>query len=313
MHIFLVILLYATWSSCFSLGKLALQYSPPVFLTGIRMFLAGILLLAFLLLKNKNAFKLSFRQYGSLCLLGFFSVYLTNIFEYFGLQYLSAAKTCFIYSLSPFFTMLFSYFHFKEKLNLKKCLGLFVGFLGFIPVLKMQSGADTLVTSFLSISLADLAIVGAAVFSVYGWVLLRVLLKNDISPVMANGISMTFGGILALIHSLFIDNWNPWPVTEGKGAIFLQGLAIMILIYSVFCYNLYGYLLKKFTATFLSFAGLLSPIFASLNAWMILGEPPSPIIFLSTSIVSLGLWFVYQAELRQGYIKSEKTSNTLIN
>jgi len=74
-------------------------------------------------------------------------------------------------------------------------------------------------------------------------------------------------------------------------------------VYSIFCYNLYGYLLKRFTATFLSFAGLLSPIFASFNAWLILKEPPSPVIFLATGIVSLGLFFVYQAELKQGYIR----------
>ena len=61
-------------------------------------------------------------------------------------------------------------------------------------------------------------------------------------------------------------------------------------------------MLRKFTATFVSFMGLLSPIFASLNAWIFSGESPSPVIFLSTAIVSLGLWIVYSAELRQGYI-----------
>jgi drug/metabolite transporter (DMT)-like permease len=65
-------------------------------------------------------------------------------------------------------------------------------------------------------------------------------------------------------------------------------------------------MLKKYTATFLSFMGLLSPIFASLNSWLILGEPPSWQILLSTSIVSLGLFIVYQAELKQGYILKKK-------
>ena len=81
----------------------------------------------------------------------------------------------------------------------------------------------------------------------------------------------------------------------------------MTLVSNILCYNLYGYMLKKYTATFLSFMGLLSPIFASLNSWIILGESPSWQILLSTSIVSLGLFIVYQAELKQGYIvKSAK-------
>lgn len=303
MSIFLVFFVYAIWSTCFPLGKLVLSYSPPIFLTSFRMLVAGCLLLAFLYFKNKGAFKLSWRQYLALFLLGLFSVYLTNICEYWGLQHLSAAKTCFIYSLSPFFAMLFSYFHFKEKLNLKKLLGLCIGFLGFIPVLKMQSGSEDLFTLWTAFSLPDLAVMGAALFSVYGWILLRIFMKQEVSPLMANGTSMVFGGILALIHSLFVDTWNPWPVQEGSTAPFLGGVLLITFISNIICYNLYGYMLKKFTATFLSFAGLLSPIFASLSSWILLGETPSPIIFASTLVVSLGLWIVYQAELKQGYIK----------
>jgi len=66
-------------------------------------------------------------------------------------------------------------------------------------------------------------------------------------------------------------------------------------------------LLKRFTATFLSFMGLLSPIFASFTGWLFLGELPSWQIFLSTGIVSIGLWIIYRAELKQGYIKKSPT------
>ena len=62
-------------------------------------------------------------------------------------------------------------------------------------------------------------------------------------------------------------------------------------------------MLRRYTATFLSFMGLLSPIFASLTGWLFLGEPISWVIFLSTGIVSIGLWIVYYAELKQGYIQ----------
>lgn len=308
MSILLVILMYALWSSSFPLAKFALQYSPPIFLTSFRMLLAAIILLAFVLYKKRESFKLSWKQYLSLFLLGFFSVYLTNICEYWGLQYLSAAKTCFLYSLSPFFSIFFSYLHFKEKLSLRKCLGLAIGFVGFIPVLMMQSGSEDLFSLFGSFSLPDLAVIGATLFSVYGWVLLRVLVKKDISPSMANGSSMLFGGLLALVHSLFIDNWTTSPIAEGSALPFIGSVAAITFISNIVCYNLYGFMLKRFTATFLSFAGLLSPIFASLNAWVILGERPSPIIFLSTAVVCIGLWLVYQAELKQGYIRPQKTA-----
>jgi len=115
---------------------------------------------------------------------------------------------------------------------------------------------------------------------------------------------MLFGGILAFYHSFFTENWNPLPVTSAYVTPLLGWVAIMALLSNILCYNLYGMMLKKFTATFLSFAGLLSPIFASIHGWIFLHESPSWIIFLSTSIVSVGLWIVYAAELKQGYILS---------
>ncbi len=300
MAILVIIFMYAIWSSMFSIAKWSLQFSPPLFLIASRMLLAAVLVLGFLLFFKKSEFKLHFKKYLSLALLGVFSIYLSNIFELWGLQHLSASKTCFIYSLSPFFAALFSYLHFQEKMSPKKWLGMVIGFLGFIPVLfTMGSSQD-----FLYISVADLFVMGAALCAVYGWVLLRLVVKDaSISPLMANGISMLFGGMLALSHSYFTENWTPFPIALPQMGKFLLGTLVMTFISSILCYNLYGLMLRKFTATFLSFVGLLSPIFASFNSWVILGEIPSPIIFLSTGIVILGLWLVYQEELKQGYIK----------
>jgi drug/metabolite transporter (DMT)-like permease len=312
----LVVLMYAIWSSVFSLGKMTLQYTTPLFLTGFRMALAAVLLLAFLFVVKRSSFKLSKKQLLSLGILGFFSIYLSNILEFWGLQYLSAAKTCFIYSLSPFFAALFSYLHFNEKMNVRKWIGLSIGFVGFIPVLLMQTGSEELLNAFQFLSWPTLAIMGAAICSIYGWVLLRLVVKGkeETSPLMANGVSMLFGGILALGHSFFVDGWNPIPIAAGHGGAFMQGTLLMTLVSNIICYNLYGMMLKRYTATFLSFVGLLSPIFASLSGWLFLGETPSWVILASTGIVSLGMWIVYQAELKQGYIvKKATTSQDLPN
>lgn len=303
MSVFWVVFMYALWSSVFSLGKMALEHSPPLFLTGVRMVFGAIILLVFLLLFKRSSFRFSKKSWISFGLLAVFSIYLTNILEFWAQQHLSAAKTCFIYSLSPFFAVLLSYIHFGEKMNKKKWLGLGIAFLGFFPVLAMQGGSEELLNAFAFFSWPALAVMGAAFFSVYGWVLLRIVVKDDnTSPVVANGMSMLIGGAFALIHSFFIDSWTPIPVTSEGMIPFLKGVAVIIVISNLICYNLYGMALKKFTATFLSFVGLLSPIFASLNEWILLGTTPSWVIFLATGIVSSGLWLVYQAELKQGYI-----------
>jgi len=305
----LVVLLYATWSSVFAFGKVMLAFSTPLFLTGTRMLLAGVLMTGYLLLRKRSSFRMNRTQWLSIGALALFSIFLTNILEFWGLQYLSAAKTCFIYSLSPFLAALFSYIHFKEKMTRGKWIGMLIGFLGMIPVFITQTGSEELLNAFSFFTWPTLAIMGAALFSVYGWVILRLVVKNhEISPVMANGSSMVIGGTMALLSSFFIDGWNPVPVAAGGATPFVMGTLFMTLLYNIFCYNLYGMLLKRFTATFLSFMGLLSPIFASLTGWLFLGEMPSWQILASTGIVSIGLWIVYRAELKQGYIKDKKTA-----
>ena len=192
-------------------------------------------------------------------------------------------------------------------MNPRKWLGLSIGLIGFIPVLFTQTGSEELLNAFSFFSWPTLAIMGAALSSVYGWVLLRLMVKEqEITPLVANGTSMLFGGLFSLVHSYLIEPGAPFPIVPLHLTSFIKGVVLITIISNLICYNLYGMFLKKYTATFLSFVGLLSPIFASLNAWIFLGETPSWIIFLSTSIVSIGLWIVYRAELKQGYIISSK-------
>ncbi|MBI3212025.1 MAG: DMT family transporter, partial [Simkania negevensis] len=246
MAIFFVILMYATWSSIFAMGKVALESSPPVFLTAFRMLLAGIVLLSYLFFKKKKELKIGKKEIIPLLFLSLLSIYLTNILEFWSLQHLSAAKVCFIYSLSPFFAVILSYIHFKEKISQKKILGMLIGFIGFIPVLLLQTGAEDLFRAFTFFSWPELAMMGAALFSIYGWVILRILVKKQtLSPLYANGYSMFFGGLMALVHSFFVDSWfqssHLLPVAEGKLLPFFQGICWMTFISNILCYNLYGF------------------------------------------------------------------------
>jgi drug/metabolite transporter (DMT)-like permease len=305
MYIFLIIGLFATWSLAFPLGKWLLEYSSPIFLTGVRMTLAGSLLLAWILFRKKWPKKFSYRECIALALLSIFSIYLTNILEFWGLQRLSAAKTCFFYSLSPMIAAILSYIHFKEKLNSAKICGLVMGMVGFIPALMEKSSPEDLLHSFLYFSWPELAISGAVFFSVYGWILLRIVVKNEkISPFFANGFSMFLGGALALITSHFMDPSAPTTLSILSSKNFALVLLSLTFLSNIVCYNFYGFLLKRYTATLLSFFGLFSPLFASLHEWIIFKTPPSPYILSSTAIVIMGLWVYYREELKQGYVSA---------
>ena len=213
---FFVILLYALFASVFTISKTGLQYTQPLFFVGSRMMLAGIVMLAFLYFFRREQFRFKKEHFWRVLKLAAFNIYLTNALEFWGLQFLTSSKTCFIYSLSPFISALFSYVMFDERMNIKKWLGLIVGFVGFMPILLSQSTQEEQAGHFFLFSWAELSVMLAAVSSVYGWILLKQLVKeNGYSPMMANGLSMLVGGGLAIIHSVLTENWNPIPVTEG--------------------------------------------------------------------------------------------------
>lgn len=298
----LVLTLFALFASVFTIGKTGLEHAQPLFFVGTRMMLAGIVLLGYQFFFRRESFQLRALPIWKVVRLAIFNIYLTNIFEFWGLQYLSSFKTCFIYSLSPFLSALFSYFIFSETLSWRKWMGLTIGFAGLCPILLQHSAHETDAGQLFFFSWAEIAVVAAAVCSVYGWILLRQLVKDaGCTPYIANGVSMFIGGGLSLIHSAFVENWNPVPV---NGMLtFIECALLLIIISNLICYNLYGHLLKKYSATFMSFAGFSTPMFTALFGWLFLGETVTWPFFLSSGIVFMGLLVFYQGELQHDYYK----------
>ena len=125
-----VLVLFALFASLFTLSKTALDYSEPFFLIGSRMTFAGILLLSHQFIFNRKNFAIKVNHLLPLFLLGLVSIYITNIAEIWGLQFMSSSKACLIYSLSPFVAALFAYIILNERLSTKKWMGLVIGFIG---------------------------------------------------------------------------------------------------------------------------------------------------------------------------------------
>lgn len=293
---FFVFLLYALFASIFTVAKTGLQYSAPFFFVGSRMLLAGALLLAYQFIFHRKTFKIRKQEGWLFFRLALFNIYLTNVFEFWGLQYLTSFKTCFIYSLSPFASALFSYFIFSEKMSPKKWGGLLLGFAGLMPVLLAQTTAEERGGQFFLFSWAELAVMGAALCSVYGWILLKQTVNDSgHSPLFANGVSMLAGGAFALVHSYFKESWHPIPVTEYIP--FAACALLLIVISNLISYNLYGWLLKRFSPTFMSFAGLSTPIFSAFFGWIYLNEQIEWPFYVSLLVVSSGLLLFYQEEL----------------
>lgn len=292
LFIFLAIAMYTFFGLSFVIGKETLKVVPPFYLTGVRMLFASGIILLLQLLVDRKKFYWPKGMWLEIAMLSIFNIFFTNVLEFWGLQYMSCYKTCYIYSLSPFLAAIISFIFLKEKLGWMKIFGLVVAFLGFAPLLIYKEGGKG---SFY-ISQAEWALLGAAIATVIGWVFMRkICYQKKYPPLMANGISMLIGGLLCFIPTMMFETIAPAPVSNWP--LFIKGVVVMALINNVIGYNLYAYLVKKFTVTLMTFIGFITPLVTALLGWIFLKEPVTMLFFISYGIVLVGFFFFTREEV----------------
>lgn len=299
--IFLVVFMHAILSSIFPVGRAVVLFSEPLFFNSVRMFLAGLLVLGYHYFRFRKFSPKLLTLIVPMALFTITGVYWTHVSEFWGLQTVPSAKASFIYSLSPFATALMSYIWFGEKMTAKKIIGMIIGVAGFTIMLIYDSPGEISQATTSFISWNEAMLISAAVASAYSWIIMRDIMKKKLcDPSEILGICLVAGGIIAFVHSLFVESWLPVPTTNYIS--FILYVVYAAVVSSALGHLLYTFLLQYYTATFLSFAVFLEPLFAALLAWFMLGETVTIHFFIAALLVFVGLYIFYIEELRQGYI-----------
>jgi drug/metabolite transporter (DMT)-like permease len=313
----LILLLYLLMASTFTLAKTAVFYMYPVYFIGLRMIIAGCILLGYLFWFKKEHWRSIAPDRWQFAQIALFHIYCAYVFEFWALQYLTSSKTCLLYSLSPFITALLMYILFNHKLSSQKWLGLIIGFAAMLPILFAHTVQENQFISWGFLSLPELVMLFAVACAAYGWIIMQDLVaKKGYNPILVNGVGMTVGGLAALLTAFIFEGFIPflWPdsaqdalgsflmpivgpkitaITLGIGC-----LLALILIANIIAYNLYGNLLRTYSATLLSFAGFITPFFASIFGWIFLAEPLTVPFVISFAFTILGLYLFYEDEIR---------------
>jgi drug/metabolite transporter (DMT)-like permease len=134
------------------------------------------------------------------------------------------------------------------------------------PVLVHQ-GFDRSMTF---LTFPELILLVAITSAAYAWFDIQALMNKGYSLIVINGLAMACGGIGALITSYAYEGWDPVPVVAWIP--FIKSVALLIFVSNILFYNLFGSLLRRYSITFVTFIGFLTPIFASLFGWLFLHE-----------------------------------------
>lgn len=295
-NMWLIVLMYAIFASSFPITKILRMYTTPIFLTGVRMLIGGGILLTYYAFYRKKNCTIYKHQYWTYAQIIFIGIYLNYIARFWAIEYLTSVKACFLFNISPLLSSFFSYIFFGETISKKQWLGFFFGFSALAPIILTSSPSEAFMGEFAFVSWPELAMLFSVAADSYKWILMRKLVKEQTcSPVLANGLCMGLGGLFALITAFFIE--GAFPVNHMVP--FTGYILLYILISNIISYNLYGFLLRSYTATFLSLAGFMAPLFAAFYGWALLNEHISWHFYLSIVMLAIGLYLFYQDELRK--------------
>ncbi len=278
------------------LGKAALRYSAPFFYIGCRMLIGGVLMTGcYILFFGK--IRIYARDLFLLLQIMFFQLYIAYLCDIYAISKLSAVHASFLYAFAPFIAAVLSYWFFNEYMTFKKLVGMIIGSIGIVPMFFTQK-IQTVDEGIFSV--VGLILLLGVICNTYGYILMRVLIKKrEYPPLIVIGLAMTGAGLCTLITSYFFE--STWLVDTSSVKPFLKILLSVIIIGNIIAYGLNGYLLKKYTTTFVSFAGFLYPVFAAFFGWFFIGEPISYAFFGSIILIAIGLYIFYHEELKQGY------------
>lgn len=290
-----IILLQALFATSFPMGKYLMNFASPLFLSGTRMLLAGSILLAYEYCRSSAQVVLQRKHWWIFAQITVLGMYATYALRLYALRVLPVWKVSFFYNFSPFLTALYAYLLFNQHLSMKQWIGLSVGLIGMIPMLISSSPAEATMGEFFYISQYEIFLIVSVSLHCYSWILIQKLVRHkNYQTSLVTGITMASGGFISLLNSYALEGM---PNVSDPSA-FCKGLFIMVFVSNILCHNIYAGLLKKYSATFMSFTSFLSPIFAALYGWAFFQEKISWHFYVSIIIVLIGLYIFYQDELK---------------
>lgn len=301
----MLILVSAVGALTYPMNKIVLAYVSPLVLVACRLTLAGILFLGYHANTTHTRHKSSWQDWVFAAHVAFFSFYAPYILEGWALQWMSSAKTAFLYSLLPAVTAVFSRIFFQEKITYRKLAGLLVSVVAVAPLVWESTPGQPDV--FGPLSWPELAVLAAMLSFAYAWILMRKVIKSeDVSWVQVYGRSMLLAGVAAGLSAYAV---GLMPQTRALISlmdartllIVLSMIGGLVLIGNVLGYILSYYVLRRYTATIFTFSGQITPLFAMLYAFLFLGEPITRTFLFSALCLCIGISIVYREEYRQGY------------
>jgi drug/metabolite transporter (DMT)-like permease len=265
-------------------------------LTQIRSTGAGLILLAFAIIKGKDQLRARKEEIKDLILFGIIGVAAVTSFYFFAIKYLFVSVALIIEFTASIWIALYLKFVKKKHISPIMWLGIACAFFGLILVSQIWSGS-TLHPLGVAVAFAD-----AFALSYYFITAERLTQTRSSLSLMTWGI-----GVAAIFWAIILPWWS-FPFEYLTDSYSLSGnlsgynapgwalLLWIIIIGTVIPYLLTVTGIRELSAGTSSVIGMIEPIFAGVIAWIILNEALSGIQLVGCAVVLFGIYLADKAK-----------------
>ena len=276
----LLTLLALIWASAFFNIKIATYSYGPVTIAFLRVFFGAIpvLLLCYFKKIKIEAFSKDWHWFA---MIGFINLVAPFFLIAYGVKSVQSNLAAILMSTTPISaTILAHFFIDKEKINLVKILGIFLGFLGIVYLF-----SENLLINDENLFSALMILVGSTFYVIGGILTLKISHKKN-ENVTAS--ILIWGTIFVCPISLIIEQpWNLNPSLESTLSLIYLGV-----FPTGIAWLLRFMILKRNGLVFQSQVAYLIPIFGVILGYLFLNELVTSKILISLFIVILGIYFV---------------------
>jgi drug/metabolite transporter (DMT)-like permease len=286
--------LYFVWGSTYLGIRISVVSIPPFLMAGARFLIAGLLLLAWVALRDgRDAMRLDRRQLRDSFVVGAALLGGGMGMVAFGEQTVPAGITALLIALMPVWVAIFGRMLFGERLTRFVAAGIAIGLVG-VAILVAPTGGGL---AFVPIGLA------AVLISPISWGLGSLYASHRARlpghPLVAAAVQMIFGGIVlsaAAAATGELGGFSIAAVTSDAWWAFIY----LVTIGSLVGYTTYGWLLRVAPLPKIATYAYVNPVVAFILGAILLGEELSVRTIVAAAVIVTAVAIIVTARGRAG-------------
>jgi drug/metabolite transporter (DMT)-like permease len=252
--------IYVLWGTTFLAIRIAVLEFPPLFTAGLRFFIAGTLLYAYMRIRRQpNPSPIEWRN---LALVSMCMFVITYGAVFWAEQYVSSGITSVVEATLPITAIILEMLVFRTQPFQVRLFGaVLVGFCGVALLFIDNRGQQLAALPCLAIFAGGIAWSVGAVLSGQ--------LRLPRSKPMTAGIEMMLGGAVLLALSAISGEMHPFPLLSLRAGL---ALAYLIVFGSLIAYTAYVWLLGRMSVTRVASHAYINPLIAVALGYFVADE-----------------------------------------